>query len=266
LIFTGDGILKQKLKTMLMDRIRLPAPPELSGLILPCSVPIVYYGNYEKARACTIGINPGYAEFNPERWKKRNGKHPLHKLLCKKSLTEKDGEEIKAYYDAYFDFNAYPENNIPWFTGLECFCREFDQDYSYRSGTLVHIDVVPWVTDPLWGRLPGAEKKKLLAAERETKLFESLLKNKKWGHIFVNGSTALEATRLLFKWGNPIPVCFQGANKKEREGICYQTRFHDSTVIGWNLFIGTGAGNGRVRIDNDNTYVKRLAWAVNAIK
>jgi hypothetical protein len=46
---------------MILERIKRKIDPGM--YIVPQSTPIIYFGNYDAAKACTISLNPSNKEF-----------------------------------------------------------------------------------------------------------------------------------------------------------------------------------------------------------
>jgi hypothetical protein len=181
-------------KADIMNAVKQPIPKNMG--IVPLSVPILYCGNYAKAKACTVGINPGPAEFTKNVNKHTGGKHPVsRKTLGFKDTGELDTEAcnmVIKYCNTYFS-DAYKKVNQEekWFKALEAIAQQFCPDYSYSKETLVHADIVEWSTEKGWGGLhKGIQTRLICASCGQTK---KLLDNKNFKYIFLNGRTVVNA-------------------------------------------------------------------------
>jgi hypothetical protein len=236
-------------KTEILNAVKQPIPKNMG--IVPLSVPLLYYGNYEKANACTVGINPGPAEFTTNTRKHTDGKHPVSRktLGFKDSaeLTTEAGNKVIQYCTAYFS-DVYKEVNQDekWFKALEAIAQQFYPDYSYSKGTLVHADIVGWSTEKGWGGLDKDIKTRLISASREQT--KKLLDNKNFKYIFLNGSAVANTViELLNLSPKIIPLSFSytlNGKKRDKTGRLFLASYKTSSVIGWSLFVGDADRQG----------------------
>jgi hypothetical protein len=231
--------------------VRKPIPPGLN--IIPGSVPIPFFGDFENAEVCTIGINPGRSEFNTV-WGKE---HPRHRKACFNKADDDplSKDDAKRVIEFCKDYYSGRKGGIEKFwLKLETLVQKFPgcKGYSYLGGDIVHLDIVPWATDPNWGDLRGKDKRdELLKSGRE--YFRGLLRAKKFRYIFLNGKivsdtltkkgkTASDALSDVFTKTGTFDLAKITANYTATESC----RFGDAggqNIIGWNTFIGKQAKN-----------------------
>ena len=137
-------------------------PPEDTPVI-PLATPVIAFGDPHTARVATIGINPSAREFV------ENGRllaGPARRLATLPSLgaerldelTDAQAEEVLQDCASYFSRNPYRQwfDQLEGLIGLAC-------DASYYAGSACHLDLVPWATDPVWGRVDASARERLLA-------------------------------------------------------------------------------------------------------
>jgi hypothetical protein len=71
------------------DRIKRPINKNLC--ITPRTTPIIYFGNYDLARACTISLNPSEREFIDEKVNTLN-EHE-ERLISREKLKKRDEDK-----------------------------------------------------------------------------------------------------------------------------------------------------------------------------
>jgi hypothetical protein len=128
---------------MIIERIKRKIEPDMC--ITLRTTPVIYFGNYEKARACTISLNPSDREFLGNNGLLTGGRA----RLCSREdfgkcddeeLTESDAIRVKEAGDNYFDRNLL----YGFFDPFDIFLRRF-WNYSYYSDTCARLDLVQWV-------------------------------------------------------------------------------------------------------------------------
>jgi hypothetical protein len=238
LLFEGDIM-----DTIVIERIKRKI--ESGMCITPRSTPVIWFGDYDHAKACTISLNPSDIEFykhprNQEDYSKpENLLTGRHERLCSRmTLTKDDGEEltganadmVKKQCTKYFETNPHKR----WFNPFDVFIKRFGA-YSYYDNTCVHLDLVQWATTPKWSEVPDALKQKHL--DNDLPVLKHLLK-KNFEVMFLNGQTVVENIekcldlRLEHKTadfkkkdgGNTTIHIFYGAYKKTK-------------VIGWSAYL-----------------------------
>ncbi len=218
--------IQQDLKGYLIYKISQSLPTAVK--IVPGSVPIVFFGNIEKAEIATLGLNPSNIEFV------HNGKR---RLVDRKVLNVSDNqtltpEQAEQVYDSllkYFKINPYkkwfdPMNNLFKYKGFE-----------YYNDKIVHLDISPWATSKKWSDLNKYEKKLII----DTSIIKCVIKKQKIKKLFINGKTAFEEIKEVLNLENVEEeiFCFTTKNGIKRNFTIYKAKIWDCEVIGWNLYI-----------------------------
>jgi len=179
---------------MIIERIRRPI--ENNMCITEGSTPVIYFGDYNSAKACTISLNPSDKEFLDKNDKILTGNK---ERLCSRRklgkndgdlLTEEDAEMVLDYCKKYFTKKPYKN----WFNKYDYLIKKFG--YSYYDNTCVHLDLVQWATTPFWDKI--CENIKLRHLKDDLPILEYLL-NKKFKIIFLNGSTVVSNINKYLK-------------------------------------------------------------------
>jgi hypothetical protein len=201
------------------------------------TVPILYFGNYNSAKACTISFNPSNKEFLDD-----NGKFlsDENKRFCnRKELGKKDNEELSdddvkkilEYYNNYFLRNPYP-----FFNRLESLISLFD--YSYKKNC-VNFNMVQWATDKFWTDL--SKNLQNIHLTNDLQILEILLNdNRNIEKVFLNGDKVVSEFECCFNIGFDIydteKSFMAGPHKKVLK--IYTGKYLGMEIIGWNIFLG----------------------------
>ena len=217
----------------ILERIKCRIDPLLQ--ITQGSTPIVFFGDYENARSCTISLNPSDREFCD-----KHGNilfNEKERLCSRKKLSRLDDEELSdkeaytvlEYCKNYFKIRPYKN----WFDKYEAFLEIFN--LSYYSGSVVHLDLVQWATTPFWSNLNDNTKIKLLNADLP---FLKELLNKDFEYIFLNGKTVVHevSKHLNIKLHEIIVSGINNYNLK-----IYFGYYNRSRIIGWSIYLQSAA-------------------------
>jgi hypothetical protein len=237
----------KEFEKLLVACVREPIPPDLN--IIPGSVPIPFFGDFENAEVCTIGINPGRSEFLTV-WGDKHEKHRKARFnkADDEALSKADAEKVITFCKDYYKLYSGKKGEIEKFwLNLETLVKKFPgcERYSYLGGGIVHLDIVPWATDPNWGKLPAAVTKQFKELFIFSGYFRGLLRAKKFRYIFLNGTTVSEAfaSDVFTQTGTcRLDLAEVTADYTATESC----RFGDAggqNIIGWNTFIGKQAKN-----------------------
>jgi hypothetical protein len=145
------------------ERIRRPIPQDC--FIVPCSTPVVSFGDMTRASVATLGLNPSRLEFLDSGGSELTGSSRRFETLTSlpaarlSEATPFALERVLQACSCYFERNPYRR----WFDQLEPILAGIDA--SYYDGSACHLDLVQWATDPTWGKLPRRAKNQLLAAD-----------------------------------------------------------------------------------------------------
>lgn len=232
----------------LYNRLELPIPAELE--VLPNSVPIPWFGDYENAKSCTISINPSTKEFL------KSGKRiPFRKKENNDTLNKEDINNILASCNNYFSKQNSPYKK--WFgtpateensaTSLENVLNHFGYSYydDNQYDKCVHLDIVQWATKKAWSRIGSNIKEKLL--EDDLEFFKYLVNQKQFKTIFLNGRQTLDTfmhNMPVDYWKNPVLSKYNFKDKEDSTSVYFiQGKIGDANIIAWTAYLQTWNGN-----------------------
>lgn len=221
------------------DRIRQPVPDGCS--VVPGSTPVVVFGDLRTATVATLGFNPSENEFvtndgvpvDPRRLS-------TYVSLGVETLTMATDEQVAHVLTEcyeYFHHNPYytyfkPSENL----------LQATVGASYLDGTACHLDLIQWATDPVFGKLPSAVRKKLIAADQEFLRQQLLVENVRL--ILLNGSGVIDAVR---KMGVDL-VEAEPAVADDKSARIVVGKDYGACFIGWNKFLPGAFGvNGALK-------------------
>jgi hypothetical protein len=221
--------------TKINERIKLPIPPNLK--VTTRSTPVIWFGNYEQAKVCSISINPSDKEFYRHPPKLDNYVIPDNLLrdnaarLCSREelkkndndpLDDNDATKIKEYCNDYFFKNPYKG----WFRHFEYFLNKIGS-YSYYDGTCVHLDIVQWATTPTWSGLQKGVREKHII--NDLPILKQLLE-KDFEAMFLNGKSVV---KIISEYLN-IKLSVKTSSIDNKTLIIYTGEYNRTKVIGWN--------------------------------
>ncbi|MCL2193792.1 MAG: hypothetical protein FWB78_10405 [Treponema sp.] len=202
--------------------------------IVPQSTPVVYFGDYDTAKACTVSLNPSNLEFaigdagillagNQARLcsRKRLEKEDTDEL------TEMDAEIVLQDCKDYFTKNPLRD----WFDKFNWFIQRYGEYTYYDRGTCVHLNLVQWATSEKWSDLSTDVVEWHL--DKDLPVLKHLLEKKAFEVIFLNGITAV----------NHVSECLglrlksQCSTFKGKPLTIYFGKYRNTDVIGWNLYM-----------------------------
>jgi len=222
---------------MIIERIRRKIEPDMC--IVPQTTPVIWFGNYEHSKACTISLNPSDKEFLDHKGKLLD--NDKVRLCTRKKLNKNDSDEltnteVEIVIDCcnkYFRTNPYG-----WFTHFDNFIKRFG--YSYYEGSCVHLDLIQWATKPTWDTIPLKIKQKHL--DTDLQVLEFLLNNKKdFEVMFLNGKKVAEnvSEHLKVKLNNKTSFLMSNNGTQKRLEM-YFGKYNEIQIIGWNLVLQYG--------------------------
>jgi hypothetical protein len=176
------------------ERIRRPAPAD-SGIV-PGSTPVVAFGDVRHAHVATLGLNPSRVEFH-EHGVELDG--PLRRFETLRSLEVSRTEDLsdEAVLRVWRRCNGYFHGNpyMKWFAPLEKVLAAAGA--SYFEGTACHLDLSQWATDPTWGGLPAAVRKRLTSQDVDFLLTQ--LTSEGISLLLLNGKGVVDAFHSVLK-------------------------------------------------------------------
>ena len=150
----------------LYERLRRPVNPDtVSG-----SLPVLFFGDIDKATIATVGINPSYQEYlDPKGQPLPEGRRRFETLKSldaptRAALTDEQCERAISDMRSYFQPGKPVYNK--WFGSLDLVTQAMG--YSYVKSEVVSLDLIQEATDPIWSDLKKKypnEVKELLAAD-----------------------------------------------------------------------------------------------------
>ncbi len=200
------------------------------------STPVVSFGDFQRAWVATLGLNPSDKEFLiGGRWLEGSDQR-LETLgsLGLKSLAEASDGDVKKIVRAcatYFHRNPYS-----WFGTLDTLLAE-SLGVTYASGNAVHLDLVQWATDPVWGQIKSDSVKARLI-EQDRDFLRAQLSHESIRLVLLNGRSVMDQVRAM---GIPLRHhCRLVGSKSDKDEVRVAVH-QDTTYIGWNRYIPTGA-------------------------
>lgn len=145
----------EDLEKITLEKISAMKAPTDCGVI-PKTTPVISFGDFTKAKIATLGINPSSAEFLSS-----------GKLIAgeKKRLADEEfgpALPIDIWFQCKHYFLANPYWN--WFSHLEELLQRVGASYKTNA---CHLDLSPWATDPIFGKLTLDQQDKLLSHDRD---------------------------------------------------------------------------------------------------
>jgi hypothetical protein len=228
---------------IILERIKRAIEPDMC--ITPRSTPVIWFGDYENAAACTVSLNPSDLEFYKHPKKQKDYISPANLLSCKderlcsretlkkedhEKLTDTNAEMVKESCTNYFEKNPYKG----WFDPFDKFIKRFGA-YSYYDHTCVHLDLVQWATTPKWSDLSEETKQKHL--DNDLPVLKHLLE-KGFEVMFLNGSTVVENTsKCLDIQLEHKKAGFKNKNGRDQTITIYYGTYKKTKVVGWNTYL-----------------------------
>jgi hypothetical protein len=184
------GAMPDKAATMpayVEARIREPIPPDCC--VLPYSTPVVAFGNPQRSRVATLGLNPSRVEFEVRGVELDGALRRFETLrsLGIEQLTDAPTavvEQVWQRCNNYFHGNPYR-----WFTRLEEVLQAVEA--SYYTDTACHLDLTQWATDPTWNGLERSAQQRLV--RDDAAFLKTQLRAEPITLVLLNGRSVLRA-------------------------------------------------------------------------
>ena len=160
------------------------------GCVLHDASPVPFFGAATTARIATVSLNPSHGEFEDAPGQVR----AASRLPTKASLQIGDWSqatanvcsEIAEACSEYFRGNPYRK----WFNPLDRLLKGIGRGTLYEGGAC-HVDLVPWATRPIWGKLSNREQRLLLSEGRP--ILHRLLASLPVEALLLNGTSVVGA-------------------------------------------------------------------------
>jgi hypothetical protein len=231
---------------MEQEIINLFKNPKPEGVrVIKDSFPIPFFGQYKKAGAATISLNPSDQEFLEKNglWLLGDKKRfESYKSLNCFNYTDITSEMLQKAFICCNEYFNRPTAYWTWFRPLENTIKEASNGkYSYRNGTMAHFDLSPWATQPKWSDLTDMERS--ILKKEGVHFLKWLLSNTQANIIFLNGRTTCETIIKTLndgrelKWehidSTKLSFCLEQISVSGKEIM----------FIGWNIYIQRGGQN-----------------------
>lgn len=173
-------------------------PIFIESSVIKWASPIISFGNLEKAKVATVGLNPSDMEFvdrNKEELKIDSRRfHTLSSLNIEKwdDLDDHRTMKILELNKRYFSNNPY---NL-WFKKLNYVLEDSDLSYYFPLNNACHIDIVPYATSKKWVELKLEEKQYLI--NKSKGILDNILKVSNISFLVLNGRSVIENLRKVF--------------------------------------------------------------------
>lgn len=154
--------------------------------------PILYFGDLEKSKIATLGINPSNKEFLDNKsnlLKDTNFRfHSLNTLKINNwnELNETNFEKILFSYKNYFIQNPYDI----WFKKLDYIISGNSTSYYFPSQEACHLDIFPFATYEKWSNISPINKSKLL--EKSLFILAEILNSSDIEILILNGMSVVK--------------------------------------------------------------------------
>ncbi len=163
--------------------------------LLNWSSPVPYFGRLSDSRVATVGLNPSVSEFLDRQGNELDGEARRLPTLHSLGLSDWGSadyshiSEMLIACEHYFAVNPYGR----WFDVLDRVLQPSGYSYYSLESPAVHLDLVPFATDPKWNALTSAERAGLLAS----------------GSRFLADSIAASAVDLVILNGRSVVIHFE---------------------------------------------------------
>lgn len=230
--------MEQTLKEFLIDKISEPLPTTVK--IVQGSVPIVFFGNIEKAEIATLSLNPSNVEFEHKGAKRCVDRKELNVLDNQKLKTEQ-AEIVYRSLLSYFQKNPYKN----WFNPMNKLFQ--NKGYEYYNDKIVHLDISPWATADKWNSLSQIEQESII----DTTIIKNVLEKRGIKKLFINGKTAFNVfcstLHINKKYISETSYDYLTLNSNHRRFLIYETEIFGCKIISWNIYIHQGCPQDLIR-------------------
>ena len=175
--------------TMLIDRFDSSAVRGSDVIDWCCPVPT--FGDVERARVATMGINPSNREFVDQLGAELDGgarRFQTLNSLNLESWADADSSHLRQIIQScqlYFLRNPYNR----WFNILDGLLSGIHSSFYTQPSNACHLDLVPYTTARKWMELSSTQKADLLDVSRDT--LAVLLRDSPVRTLILNGKTVV---------------------------------------------------------------------------
>jgi hypothetical protein len=176
---------------------RLEDASAIDADIIRWSSPVLSFGDPQRAKIATLGINPSNREFVDSRGLELHG--PLRRFHTLASLGLSAWSWVESRhlqlmlesYRHYFERNPYNR----WFRVLDVLLQAGGASYYDPRSPACHLDLVPYTTASKWTTLSRSQRDLLLDLAGDS--LGSLLRDSRVELIIVNGRSVVEQLQRL---------------------------------------------------------------------
>ncbi len=171
---------------------------EIEDYIIQWAPPIICFGNIEKSKIASVGINPSNKEFVNNIGNEITGydrRFPTLNSLNILNWDEIDDShifKIKSSYENYFNNNSYDI----WFKKLDFILSGCGFSYYFPSSNACHIDLVPFTTKLKWGSLKPIVKLELI--NHSNSVIEKVLSESSIETLILNGQSVVDIFKASY--------------------------------------------------------------------
>ena len=222
-------------ESFLLKRIMEPRPPIQE--IIDISYPVTSFGDINKARVLTVGINPSSREYFQTGAKAQPLPLGKKRLVDSETLDIGPGSEInlaeaKEVLDGNNNYFAKSGNPYHWFNLIEQYALA-PIGASYFDGSAAHVDIVQWATDPIWSEIQSVDSREKLI-QADAFFLNQIFAMGEWDLVIVNGRQVYQTMRearlfKLFELEQPVV-----AGKKR---MFWNGKAQNSPLVAWSVNI-----------------------------
>lgn len=216
-------------------RIRQDPPQDCR--VVAGSTPVVAFGDVQRARVATLGLNPSRIEFEVKGSELDGAKRRFEttRSLGLSTLADASDDAVAAIFrrcNEYFRGNPYRR----WFNRLEPVVRSVGA--SYYDGTACHLDLSQWSTDPTWNGLSREVRAKLV--ERDGPFLARQLAAEHIEILLLNGASVIESFRWML--GASLELEAETVADRTVTTRLWTGSYNGIRVIGWSTNLPSSRG------------------------
>ncbi len=211
------------LEPIILEKIAGMTPPKDCGVI-PQTTPVVSFGDFTNSKISTLGINPSSAEFLA-----------AGRLLQgeEKRLSDEEfgpSNPVDIWFKCKYYFLGNPYWN--WFSHLEELLLEVGASYKTNA---CHLDLSPWATDPVFGKLSKEQQQALLSNDRDFlnwQIVESPIRTVLFNGATVHKTIETAQNYYLQKVGE---ISYTSGGEKRTSDLINGDGPRGESIFGWTV-------------------------------
>jgi len=165
--------------------------------VIPWACPVPYFGNLDKAKLATVGLNPSNREFVNAVGEELTGNIRRFPTLTSlgiqrwSAVSDKQFDAIDHACSNYFFGNPYDG----WFRALDKLIIGANCSFYGMFAKACHLDLCPYATTTKWGDLSGTTKQALLDVGGD--FLGNLIVNSDIRTLVLNGQAVIRTFEIL---------------------------------------------------------------------